>query len=85
MQSKRSNEETQARPSFKCKLKKDFIFLQETKSPADPVIEYSYTVHSGQLFKNNTLATTEVKTLFFKELVKIFEWAESDKIDLQFK
>ena len=71
--------------TIQCKLKKDAIYIQQIKSPADPLINYKYVIKRDELIKNNMIIHDEDKTPFFKYLVKIIDWAEAEKLDVAFK
>jgi hypothetical protein len=80
-----SDERQKGYPTIACKLTKEAIYMQQTKAPTDPIIEYKYQIKSDGLVKNNTIVTGEGKTTFFKHLVKVIEWAEAEKLDVVFK
>ena len=80
-----SDERQKGYPTIACKLTKEAIYMQQTKAPTDPIIEYKYQIKRDELVKNNTIVTGEGKTTFFKHLVKIIEWAEAEKLDVAFK
>ena len=68
-----------------CKLKRDFIYMKQTKLLANTIIEYQYNIKCDELFKNNTRVTGEDKVIFFKCLVKVIEWADAKTFDVNFK
>ena len=80
-----SDERKKGFPTIACKLTKGTIYMQQTKAPTDPIIKYRYQIKRDELVKNDTIVTGEGKTMFFKHLVKIIEWAEAKKLDVAFK
>ena len=80
-----SDERQKGYPTIACKLTKEAIYMQQTKAPTDPIIKYKYQIKRDELVKNNTIVTGEGKTMFFKHLVKVIEWAEAKKLDVAFK
>ena len=80
-----SDEIQKGYPNIICKLTKNIIYMEQTKAPTDPVIKYKYHIKDSELIKNNTIVTGTKKAKFFKYLIKIIEWAEAEKLEIEFK